>query len=411
LGNWQDGNGMPEIDIERKIEKYYGRIDRLLSDEDRELLDSILDGIEKYFIDPAKNSPVKAVEFASWLDPEPIVDLLRTSYPYFEYIKDRFGVRIRFFAYFMLSKKKNLWQAYHSLSEEGFMKLGFSKIPNYELLREFTFERIGIEQLPLVLCWVVGTLKLLLQKKKIQLGEKTFQDATDTRSLKHDKEAKYSGYYKHSGYKLDSTIDADLDIPLYYSPMEITTDEGGNLIPSQEHLAFLDINEEERTVDDKYATFANIAHSEINGTSLYYKIASNWVFSKKGEEKAIKKLYQKYHRDDDFIVNPDLDFMLRYLYKKGEVEPVGAFYRNQRMKQAEEDPEGYKKICDKRGVHMEGHFGRVKLTTILDDHPGRRGWKQFLLRAGMTMLSLVFAALIRVQNGVFEHFTNVTYIV
>ena len=70
---------MPEIDIERKIEKYYGRIDRLLSDEDRELLDSILDGIEKYFIDPAKNNPVKAVEFASWLDPEPIVDLLNTS--------------------------------------------------------------------------------------------------------------------------------------------------------------------------------------------------------------------------------------------------------------------------------------------------------------------------------------------
>ena len=405
------GDKTSEIDIGKQVEKYWGRIDRQLSDEDHELLDMLLDGMEKNFIDPTKNSPVKAVEFASWLDPEPIMDLLRTSYPYFEYIKKRFGPRIRFFAYLMLSKKKNLWQAYHSISEEEFMKLGFSKMPNYELLREFTFERIGIEQLPLVLCWVVGTLKMLLQKKKIQLGKKTFQDATDTRSLKHDKEAKYSGYYKHSGYKLDSTIDADVDIPLYYSPMEITTDEGGNLIPSQEHLAFLDISEEERTVDDKYATFANIAHSEINGTSLYYKIASNWVYSKEGDEKAIKKRYQKYHRDDDFIVNPDLDFMLRYIYKKGEVEPVGAFYRNQRMKQAEDDPEGYKKICDERGVHMEGHFGRVKLTTLLDDHPGRRGWRQFLLRAGMTMLSLVFAALIRVQNGVFEHLTNVTYIV
>ena len=81
------------------------------------------------------------------------------------------------------------------------------------------------------------------------------------------------------------------------------------------------------------------------------------------------------------------------------------------MKQAENDPERYKKICDKRGVHMEGHIGRVKLTTLLDDHPGRQGWKQFLLRSGMTMLSLVFAALIRVQNDVFEHLSNVTYIV
>ena len=58
----------------------------------------------------------------------------------------------------------------------------------------------------------------------------------------------------------------------------------------EEILAFLDINEEERIVDDKYATFANIAHSEINGTSLYYKISINWVYNKKGDEKAIKKL-------------------------------------------------------------------------------------------------------------------------
>ena len=164
-------------------------------------------------------------------------------------------------------------------------------------------------------------------------------------------------------------------------------------------------------MDIKYATFENIAHSEINSISLYYKIAKNWVFSKKGEEKEIKKRYQKYHQEHDFIVNPTLDFILRYLYKKGDIENVGAYYRNQRMKQAENDPEKYKKICDKRGVHMEGHIGRVKLTTLLDDHPGRQGWKQFLLRSGMTMLSLVFAALIRVQNDVFEHLSNVTYIV
>lgn len=80
------------------------------------------------------------------------------------------------------------------------------------------------------------------------------------------------------------------------------------------------------------------------------------------------------------------------------------------MEEAEEKSDEYKEKCNKRGSHMEGHFGRVKLTTLLDDHPGRRGWKQFLLRAGMTVLSLVFAALIRVQNGVLEHLTNVTYI-
>lgn len=60
---------------------------------------------------------------------------------------------------------------------------------------------------------------------------------------------------------------------------------------------------------------------------------------------------------------------------------------------------------------MEGDIGRVKLATLLDDHPGRRGWKQFLLRAGMTMLSLAFAVLIRVQHGVLKQLANVTYII
>ncbi len=403
---------MPEFDIDKQLEKYWEKFRRQLSGEEQELLDKILEGTETQFVDPTVDSPVKAVDFACWLNPEPLLDVLRISYPYFDFIKDRLVSRMRFFAYYVLSGKKNVYQAYKSLSDEEYIKLGFGNRPTYELMREFIYERIGVEQFPLIMCWIVQEIKDLLNEKKgIQLGKHTYQDATDTHSLKHDPEAKYSGYYKHAGYKIDDTIDADLDIPLYYSPMEITADEGRGLIPSQEHLDFLDIHEEERTVDIKYATFENIAHSEINGTSLYYKMASNWVFSKKGEEKEIKKRYQKYHQEDDFIVNPTLDFMLRYIYKKGEIGTVGAFYRNQRMKQAEDDPEGYKKICDKRGVHMEGHIGRVKLTTLLDDHPGRRGWKQFLLRTGMTMLSLVFAALIRVQNDVFEHLTNVTYIV
>lgn len=74
-----------------------------------------------------------------------------------------------------------------------------------------------------------------------------------------------------------------------------------------------------------------------------------------------------------------------------------------------EHSEEYMDLCHERGGKMEGNIGRIKIATILDDHPGRRGWKQFLLRAGMTMLSLVFTALIKVQNGIVEYLTNVTY--
>jgi len=401
---------MPEIDIERNIEKYWENFRRQLNTEDAEKLDKLLEEIEEHFIDPTQDNPVKTVDFVKWLDPEPVLDVLKPAYPYFKHIRHRLGPRMRFFAYFMISRKKNAWQAYHSLSEEEYTKLGFIDKPLYELLREFCYERIGVEEFPVVLHWVVKETGFLLKKKKLHLGRQTFEDATDVHSLKDDSDAKYSGYYKHSGYKVDKTIDAETNIPLDYKPMEITANEGENLIPSQENVISLGLHEETRVVDCSYATFENIARSEINGISLYYKIPKNWVYKEEGEPSNIKQLYQRYHRCDDFIPGADLDFMLRYLFKKEEFEAVGSYFRNLRMTEYEEHPEGYMDICHERGGRMEGDIGRMKLTTLLDDHPGRRGWKQFLLRAGMTMLSLVFAALIRVQNGVTSNLTNITYI-
>jgi hypothetical protein len=402
---------MPEIDIDKIIEKHWQNFRKQLNDEDAQKLDKILEEIEEHFTNPTQDSPVKAVDFVRWLNPEPILDVLKQSYPYFKYIKPRLIPRMRFFAYLTISKKKNVWQAYHSLSEEDYIKLEFSDKPTYEILREFCYERIGIEEFPIVLRWVIKEVNFLLNKKSITLGRETFQDATPVRSLQDDPDAKYSGYYKHKGYKMDYTIDAQRKVPLDYVPMRITEDEGKNLKVSQEHLAALGMKEEIRVVDVKYASFENIARSELNGVSLYYKIAKNWNYKKEGELGMIKQLYQKYHRCDDFRPNVEFDFMLRYLYKKEEYEAVGSHFRNMRMAEYEEHPEGYEEICRRRGSHMEGDIGRVKLTTLLDDHPGRRGWKQFLLRAGMTMLSLAFAALIRAQNGIFEHLTNVTYIV
>jgi len=357
---------MPEIDIERKVEKYWGRKNRQLNLGDEEEFQQMLQEIKEQFIDPTQEKPVNAVDFARWLNPEPLLEVLKPSYPYFKYISERFEPRIRFFAYMLLSRKKNLRQAYNSLTEKEYKLLGFTGgKPTYELLRKFIYERIGVECFPEVFKQILRELVFLLRRKNISPGRHVFQDATDIRSLKHDPEAKYSGYYKHSGYKLDVTLDAEHDIPLCYTPIEITSDEGQNLVPSQKYLTSLGLLEEERVVDDKYATFPNIAHSELNHVSLFYKIAENWVPKKEGDPEEIKRLYQKYHKEDDFVVNPNLDFMLQYLHHKEEYESVGGFFRNQRME--EKDSEEYKKKCKKRSSHMEGFFGRVKNTTLLDD--------------------------------------------
>jgi hypothetical protein len=103
---------MSEIDIERNIEKYWGRKDRQLNLGAEEGFQQMLQEIEKRFIDPTKDKPVRAINVARWLDPTPLLDILKARYPYFDMIKERLLPRFRFLAYLTISKKRNLRQAY-----------------------------------------------------------------------------------------------------------------------------------------------------------------------------------------------------------------------------------------------------------------------------------------------------------
>lgn len=143
----------------------------------------MLQEIEEQFNDPTQDNPIWAVDFARWLNPKPLLDVLKSKYPYFEYIKQRFEPRIRFFAYMLLSGKKNLYQAYLSLTEEEYISLGFKCKPTYELLREFIYERIGVERFPEVFKQILRELIFLLRRENISLGRHVFQDATDIRSF------------------------------------------------------------------------------------------------------------------------------------------------------------------------------------------------------------------------------------
>jgi len=237
-------------------------------------------------------------------------------------------------------------------------------------------------------------------------------DSTDTNSLKFDEEAKYSGYYKHAGYKDDVVHDLDdQTLPLHYTPMELTGDEGGNLIPSQQAIRAKGCPLEEEKVDGSYVkSYENIARSETNRIRLTYSIQDGWVYNEKGTEENVKRVYQQYHAETDFKVGADLEFMLKYLCGKEEYEVVGAYYRNQRMAYAEKNPKAAKKETGERSCKTEGFFSVTKGTTILDARPRKRGWMEFLRRCGWSMLAHVFAALIRIQHGVTTALGCVTYI-
>ena len=116
---------MPEYEIDEQLKKYWEIVTRQLSTEEQQTLEAFLEEDKSVFQDATQEHPVKAVVFASWLQTDQIIEILKPSYPYFDLIKDRFHCRMRFFAYFSLSKRKNVWQVYHSLSDEEYHLLGF----------------------------------------------------------------------------------------------------------------------------------------------------------------------------------------------------------------------------------------------------------------------------------------------
>lgn len=406
---------MGEIDIEQKISNFWAVKCKALDMEQQHRLDEILDEISKRFFKNAdKDNPVSAFEFASWLDTENLKDFFKNgSYNNFAVVEDRLDPRIKFVAALCMGKYETIEDGYREMiADEYWLLLGFPEQPTYELLREFTNERIGVERFHEFFDFLLVELARQAELHGVHLGRRVGQDATDTNSLKHDKEAKYSGYYKHAGYKVD--VGHDLDdktVPLDYKPMDITDDEGQNLIPAQERLREKGFSVDEEKIDGSYVkSYKNIALSETNGTRLKYRKQDGWKYNEKGSLENVKRTYQKYHNDDDFKVNATLDFILNYLCKKEEYEVVGAYYRNQRMEFIENNPELAKKEIGERSNKTEGFFSVTKGTTILDSRPRKRGWKEFVRRCGLSMLGHIFAALIRIQHGVITALGCVTYI-
>jgi len=399
---------MPPIrEIEERIKTYWGREAKESGFASVEEWDKWSEEAIPRFVNPTPETPVPLVEFVSYLDTEPMMGLLRDRYKDFNRVKKRLVPCLCFFAYFALSKETYLAQAYKKLGEWDFHILGFDKKPNYELLREFVYERIGRNRFKEFFTQVVVQLRIEHQAAGLAFGQRTAQDATDLPSLKNDKEAEYNDYYKEYGYKADVTIDRDQEtLPLDYKFMGINEDEGKNLIPTQEHLCNIEIHSKEHKIDGSYATFENIAWTETHNTHMIYRVQANWVEKPDIDEADIKRHYQRYHARSDFRVEASLGFMLRYLMERGEYNLVGNFYRNQVMALEGKALEKHKESFKERRVKMEGFYGTAKCHTAMGRRPPKRGKEGMKFVLDLSMLAFVFAALIRVQNGVFRKIGN-----
>ena len=355
-----------------------------------------------------------ALDFCAHLECGVVVGFIREhgNYRDFQTVEGRLPPRVRFFAFYAILRAEDITYAYRFMCvDEGWRKFGFESKPTYELLREFINERIGTDMLHALFDTIIREVAGQCERSGHSVGRRVGEDATDKQSLKHDREAEYSGYYKHSGYKVDVAHDMDdPSLVLEYTPMSINGDEGKCLIPSRRKIASAGMSTAEWKIDGKYATYVNIAYCGTGKIHMVYRIQDSWVYNEAGEWESIESLYQRYHSEDDFVAGASMEWMLSYLERKGEHEAVGSFFRNMAMAMDEEDHEQSKKEYGERSGKTEGQFAVAKHETLLDARLPKRGFAAFVRLCGITYLAGALAALIRVQHNVFTHLGCLTYI-
>ncbi len=204
------------------------------------------------------------------------------------------------------------------------------------------------------------------------IGEKTLEDAMPLQSLSGDSEAEYNDHYKIKGYKVDSITDQNKGVPLSVKVTSINADEAKNLIPQLTKLRISGIPVKEHTIDGGYDDYEMIGWMGIHGIQGKYKIHDNRVHNTKGELEYLQTLYQKHWKDLEFKTYASLPDILRFLFKKGYTEEVGAFFRNQTMAAYVANPMEYLKIYHVRS-RQEGHHGYWKEHLELEDRLRTKG--------------------------------------
>ena len=107
-------------------------------------------------------------------------------------------------------------------------------------------------------CW---RSRIFWQRKEWNLEGDVVRTQVMNRVLNIIKRQSTAVTAKEYGYKFDVVHDLDQEtLPLCYTHMEITEDEGKDLIPAQDNLHQLKIEPEEGKINGKYATLRE--HSE-----------------------------------------------------------------------------------------------------------------------------------------------------
>jgi hypothetical protein len=411
MAGWEKQQ-MQERDIDQQIKNYRQKIEQLYAIDDhiRALEIERFGGSRTEFHSPSDDQPMQTALYLSFLDTTLLVEAMKPFYKRPKSIRYLGSMGLTFVFMKITEQTPDKVANYLKTHPPCAELLGYQRdkhgvfiIPDGETIRFNQKKRFGIEGIKSIDRVIRVAMSKRAKELGINLGDCCGSDAFPIKSVKSDKQAEYNGHYETPGYKVAMTESYGMEtgiVPLTGQVLGINDDEGKTLIPQLRELKTCDIHVKQNWVDNKYATIENIQHAEIiEGTILQYNPAKNWIYDHNATPEQIKQDYQKFHNEPDFQPGAPLDFMMRYLVKKGHGETVGYMLRNDHIAAKEECPDGYLDHFHKRNI-TESENDYIKNDKGLQKAIRRKGKDYIELQLQLTLLALHVVALVRLQNNV-----------
>src|SRR3990172_9863436 len=213
------------------------------------------------------------------------------------------------------------------------MELGFNIdksgniiVPDHETLRHFDKVRLGNEGMDSIMRSFCTKVVEAGDKNGLKIGQNTGTDSTPI-EVPNDPAGTYNGHYKKIMVKTHITSDYDNNIPLAKKVCG-GTDDDDKYLEGMLHQTRISAkkNMEDTWYDGGYNSNKNIAlsHVEFGLTP----------------EQEINYLYRKRWQEPDYKKDASLEYMMQCLVKEEVYEPVAMHFRNARIQEFEECPDG-----------------------------------------------------------------------
>ena len=293
---------------------------------------------------------------------------------------------------------------------------GRCKIPDRRTFRHWENIRINNKTLKGAMNLSIISLRKELEKHGETLGRRIGVDSTPLEALFNDQDAKYSGHYEKTGYKIHGAYDLDRNIPLAIIITPMNDADSPYFIPLLSKLHELGIKFEQVFADGAYDTFEHFAliHLVYNA-KFYTNPGTNAAYNEKGTPEGIQHEYNKLWKKTDYMLPNEVTLKdkLEYLMKYDKIDVVGAYFRNKFLgkweKWQKEKKEGNHIDYSNRNA-AEGFHGFVKKYLNLQNYFDYRGIKNVERHVRWTYLAILGIALAKVQNGITKNLTQIAYL-